>query len=125
VAFGMNAQAALDLWEPPGVLVVRIPHPSNPNTAELLDAWRAAIVSLRAVVTPDPEGDASGPNYGVTFEESDYSRIPALDLPFGVPAWVGDDAWGRADSPRHNNSVERPSTEPDHTLVWRAPLNQP
>ena len=83
-----------------------VPHPSNPN-ADLLEKWRTAIPDLRAVVTPDPDGNASGPNYGTTFKESDYARIPPEDLPFGLPAWMGDDAWGRRDKPRHNNAVKR------------------
>jgi hypothetical protein len=53
-------------------------------------------------------------------EEADYSRIPAADLPFGLPSWVRDDSWGRVANPRHNNSVERPSTEPDHTHLASA-----
>jgi hypothetical protein len=125
VAFGMNAQAVLDQWDHPDVPTFRIPHPSNPNTTDLLDAWRDAIQQLRGVVTPDDGGDATGANYGTTFDETDYARIPRHDLPFGMPAWVGDDSWGRTASPRHNNSVARPSTEPDHTLVWTAPSNQP
>jgi hypothetical protein len=65
------------------------------------------------------------PNYDTTYGEAEYSRIPRTDLPFGLPAWMGDDSWGRTATPRHNNAVSRPSTDPDHTLVWRAPLDQP
>ncbi len=65
-----------------------VPHPSNPN-ADLLEKWRTAIPDLRAVVTPDPDGNASGPNYGTTFKESDYAPIPPEDLPFGLPAVDG------------------------------------
>ena len=126
VGFGMNAQEALRLWDThPDVPVFEIPHPSNPNTTDLLDRWREAMTALRGIVTPDPGQDASGPNYGTTFEESDYARIPPADLPFGMPSWVGDDSWGRTATPRHNNSVARPGSEPDHTLVWQAPISQP
>jgi hypothetical protein len=72
-------------------------------------------------VTPDPDGDATGPNYGTTFSPQDYSRVPLRDLPFGVPSWMGDDTWGRNDSPRHNNSVKRPNPDDRHTLTWIAP----
>jgi hypothetical protein len=34
-------------------------------------------------------------HYGTRFRESDYQRIPSRDLPFGMPAWFGDDACGR------------------------------
>lgn len=126
IAFGGEAQAALALWSPrPNVPVFKLPHPSSHNAASLLNAWRAAVPQLRAVVTPDPDGDASLPNYGTSFRERDYARVPMRDLPFGVPAWFGDDHWGRTDSPRHNNSVERPGSDLKHTLVWRAPDDQP
>ncbi|MGZ5371415.1 hypothetical protein [Aeromicrobium sp.] len=77
----------------------------------------------RAIVTPDADGHDDGPNYGTKFSESDYARIPPADLPFGLPAWFGDDAWGRTTTPKHNNSAERPGTGLLHTLIWRAPGN--
>jgi hypothetical protein len=87
--------------------------------------WGQAIHALRAVVTADPDGDANLPNYVTGFHESDYARVPPRDLPFGMPAWFGDDAWGRTAKPRHNNSVERPGSDLRHTLVWRAPRGRP
>jgi uracil-DNA glycosylase len=126
VAFGLNAQEAVRQWgDHPDVPVLEVPHPSSHDAEALLDAWRAAVPRLRALVTPDPAGSQTGPNYGTTFTEEDYSRIPAADLPFGLPTWVGDDHWGRVASPRHNNSVARPATDPDHTLLWQAPLDTP
>jgi hypothetical protein len=126
VAFGSNAAAVLDLWDTkPDVPTFTVPHPSNPNEAELLQAWRTAIPDLRAVVTPDSDGSAGGANYGSTFAESDYQAIPRADLPFGYPSWVGDDAWGRRAKPRHNNGVKRPDDATGHVdnsrLVWQAP----
>ena len=122
VAFGGNAVDVVKLWDAkPDVPVFEVPHPSNPDNALLLKAWRTAIPDLRALVTPDEDGSATGPNYGTTFKESDYHRIPAEDLPFGLPPWVGDDSWGRLAKPRHNNSVKRDSTDLEHTLIWQAP----
>ena len=122
VAFGTPARSALRLWDgKPDVPVFEVPHPSSRDPRALLDSWRTAVTELRAIVTPDPDGDPAVPNYGLQFLESDYAPIPAGDLPFGVPSWLGDDAWGRQDKPRHNNSVERPETDPLNTLVWRAP----
>jgi hypothetical protein len=74
------------------------------------------------VLTPDPDGDPTLPAYGTDFAESDYRPIPAVDLPFGLPAWMGDDSWGRTASPRHNNAVARSGVDPDHQLVWQAPV---
>ncbi|MDQ1616510.1 MAG: hypothetical protein QOJ60_2449 [Actinomycetota bacterium] len=126
VAFGYQAREAVTLWDPkPQVPVLEVPHPSSHDATALINGWRAAIETLRGLVTPDPDGDATGPNYGTSFREQDYARIPPSDLPFGLPSWVGDDAWGRAAHPRHNNSVERPGDDLMHTLVWTAPEDVP
>jgi uracil-DNA glycosylase len=122
VAFGDNAREALKQWDnAPDLPTVAIPHPSSRNTRALLDRWRAAVTELRAVVTPDPGQDNNARNYGTRFTEADYTRIPPSDLPFGLPDWFGDDRWGRQARPRHNNSVERPTDDLDHTLLWQAP----
>ncbi|MFF0345307.1 uracil-DNA glycosylase family protein [Kribbella sp. NPDC004875] len=122
VAFGVQARSAVELWtSKPNVPVFEVPHPSSHKPKILIDSWRAAIIELRTIVTPDPDGDATVPNYGPKFLETDYAPIPPRDLPFGVPSWLGDDAWGRHDKPRHNNSVDRPDTDVLNTLVWRAP----
>jgi uracil-DNA glycosylase len=126
VAFGGQARVAVSQWpNPAGIPVFNVPHPSSRNASTLVNEWRDAIEELRAIVTPDADGDATAPNYGTKFRETDYARIPPRDLPFGVPAWLGDDAWGRTAKPRHNNSVDRPSSDLRHTLIWRAPENQP
>ena len=126
VAFGQQAQEALALWTPPaGVPTFELPHPSSHDATELVTRWRAAIPPLRNAVTPDPDGDATLPNYGTKFAERDYAPIPKRDLPYGLPAWFGDDAWGRKAKPRHNNSVERPGSDLEHHLLWQAPENQP
>jgi hypothetical protein len=122
VAFGANAQQALDLWPgKPNVPVERVPHPSSRDAGALLTAWHGAIQRLRGEVTPDPDGHADGPNYGSSFQEADYAAIPRGDLPFGVPDFLGDDHAGRTGHPRHNNSVDRPSPDDGHTLIWTAP----
>jgi uracil-DNA glycosylase len=126
VAFGGEAQAALDLWDDrPDVPVFELPHPSSRNPDTLVNRWRAGIDDLRAIVTPDSDGDPLPPNYGTKFREEDYARIPLRDLPFGVPEWFGDDSWGRTARRRHNNSVSRPGSDLEHTLVWQAPPGQP
>lgn len=124
VAFGDQAQEAVNLWTGKGNLpVFNVPHPSSRDETKLLDEWRAAVTALRGIVTPDPDGDAGIPNYGVKFAETDYARIPRGDLPFGVPAWIGDDAWGRNGKPKHRNCVSRPNPDDAHTLIWIAPVS--
>lgn len=126
VAFGRQAQEALELWDPrPAVPTFEVPHPSSHDASVLLTKWRQAIGELRAVITPDADAGPAPSNYTTEFREEDYAPIPARDLPFGLPPWFGDDAWGRKASPRHNNCVARPSSDPEHTLLWQAPENQP
>lgn len=124
VAFGQVAQEAVALWPGLGAIPLQqIPHPSSHDEQGLLDAWRAAIIELRGIVTPDPGGDPGGPNYGSTFDEADYVPIPRADLPFGAPAFLGDDAWRRAAG--GNTTVSRPSPDDHHTLTWLAPTTVP
>jgi uracil-DNA glycosylase len=122
VAFGAQAQLAVSLWEGRGdIPLFSVPHPSSRTPQKLLDDWRAAVEQLRGIVTPDADGVPLPPNYGDKFLESDYTRIPPRDLPFGVPSWLGDDSWGRKAVPKHNNCVSRPNPDDRHTLIWIAP----
>ena len=125
VAFGGQAQETLRLWTSrPDVRTFEVPHPSSRDPRRLVDEWRQAVDDLRTIVTSDPSATASA-NYATAFKEGDYTRIPPRDLPFGMPAWFGDDAWGRKAKPRHNNCVDRPSSDMKNTLVWRAPKRAP
>ncbi len=124
IAFGEMAQAAVALWTPrPNVPLIQVPHPSSRDEKVLLDAWRAAVGQLRGVVTPDADGDNGGANYGASFTEADYAVIPRRDLPFGGPAFLGDDSWVRTSPRGAQNSVERPSPDDGHTLTWHAPAS--
>jgi uracil-DNA glycosylase len=123
VAFGKQAQAAVGLWPgAAGVEVFKIPHPSSHDALELAARWRAAVTRLRDIVTPDADGPADLPNYGDELGEGDYAPIPRRDLPFGVPAFLGDDAWLRA-SAHEFSSVKRPNPDDRHTLIWKAPTS--
>lgn len=122
VAFGVQARRAVDLWAGKGALpVFAIPHPSSRDETELLDRWREAVLRLRGLVSPDPDGASSLPNYGASFRESDYAPIPRRDLPFGAPAFLGDDAALRAQTPPRRSGVTRPQPDDRHTLIWVAP----
>jgi uracil-DNA glycosylase len=124
VAFGSMAQIAVNLWEDKGdVPVFNVCHPSFREQEKLLLSWKEAILKLRSIVTPDQGDNIVVPNYGNEFKEEDYSAIPKEDLPFGLPHWMGNDAWGRTSSPRHNNCVRRPKPDDGHTLIWIAPAS--
>ena len=92
----------------PDVPLLQVPHPSSRDAAVLANKWKAAITQLRGIVTPDPDGDNTGPNYGDGIKEADYAPIP------GGPAVrrtavVRGRRVGRTARPRHNNSVDRPA----------------
>lgn len=124
IALGAQARIAVELWEDRGTIpTFYVPHPSSRDPKKLLDSWREAVTQLRGIVTPDSDGDPTIPNYGDTFREEDYAAIPRRDLPFGTPHWIGDDAWGRAAKPRHNNCVRRSRPDDGHTLIWIAPTS--
>ena len=72
---------------------------------------------LRELVPADPDGETVALNYGEEFCEQDHARVPLRDLPFGVPEWLGDDAWGRGAILRCNNSVSRPAPAYGHALI--------
>jgi uracil-DNA glycosylase len=122
VVFGYMAKAAVELWKlPPGAKRFDLFHPSYDKEDRLVKQWREAMPKLREAVTPDADGSNTGPNYGASFEESDYAAIPRRDLPFGAPSFFGDDAWVRALPGSAHNSVGRSSPDDGHTLIWKAP----
>jgi hypothetical protein len=99
VAFGDVAHQAYDLWEASNPAVQAIPsfklaHPAAVDRDATgddaaLKGWAKAVKKLRTIVTPDADGDASGPNFGAYFTELDYGRVPRWDLPPMAPAmWV-------------------------------------
>jgi uracil-DNA glycosylase len=122
VVFGEYAAYAFDRWatKPAGVPVHKVPHPTSRSEVKLLDGWRTAVAALRGEVTPDPGAPAMPPNYGPKFLETDYAPIPRRDLPFGVPDFIGDDAWVRATN--GHGSVTRPDP---FTISWASPKPTP
>jgi hypothetical protein len=124
VAFGDVAQLAYDLWAAANPAVSSVPvfkvaHPAavdrdGSGNDAALQKWKQTVTTLRGIVTPDPDGNLSQPNFGSYWTETDYARIPRWDFPSITPVYVGDDSWGRAANPRHNNCCERPS--PDDTV---------
>ena len=132
VLFGGEAHRAYDGWvavnpAAKAVPVARLAHPAaidRDGNADALKKWVRAITKLRTFVTPDPDGDATGPNYGVYFTENDYARIPRWDLPLQAPVYAGDDSWGRFANPQHNNSCDRPKPDDRKTLILKRPPGQ-
>lgn len=134
VAFGEVAQRAFDIWAQANPAAKTLPlfklaHPAavdrdGSGNDAALKGWAAAVKKLRTIVSPDPDGDAIGPNFGKYFTEVDYVRIPRWDFPKVTPAYVGDDSWGRAATPRHNNCGKRPSPDDQISLILMRPTRQ-
>jgi hypothetical protein len=134
IAFGDVAHQAYDLWKASNPAVQAVPsfklaHPAavdrdGSGDDAALKGWAKAVKKLRTIVTADADGDASGPNFGAYFTEVDYARVPRWDLPPMAPTYVGDDSWGRAAKPRHNNCCERPSPDDSVSLLLTPPPGQ-
>ncbi|WP_445989396.1 uracil-DNA glycosylase family protein [Chromobacterium haemolyticum] len=95
IGFGKAAAKVLDDW--PGAAsfkaVQRLFQPQHPTARApnaLLKSWNQTLAALAPLLNPDP-GVAPDPSpYELTgFRDKDLARIPALDLPFGMPAWLG------------------------------------
>jgi hypothetical protein len=127
IAFGDVAHQAYDLWAASNPAVKTVPvfklaHPAAVDRTgsgddAALKGWAKAVTKLRKIITPDPDGDATTPNFGRYFTELDYARIPRWDLPAMAPLYAGDDSWGRAATRRHNNNCSRPSPDDEVSLV--------
>jgi len=112
VALGTLADDAWKKWKatPDGQASTlpyqHITHPTQPEsssggdpakhaaaTQQLLANWNAALQALRPTIQ---HPDHSGPfvPYGTAFTPADMPPIPSLDLPAGLPAWMGnEDHW--------------------------------
>ena len=92
IAFGNAAKHAVDTWPgvPAGVYVARPWHPSGRPVASLLGSWRYWVSRVRNHVAADADGDQTAPNYANSFRSDERPPIPTRDLPFGMPAWFGD-----------------------------------
>jgi hypothetical protein len=134
VAFGDVAHQALDIWKKERPSISSVPHFKVAHPAAVdrdgsgndaaLKQWKKAVTSLRAIVTADGDGDPQQPNFGSYFTEADYVRIPRRDLPSVAPFYVGDDSWGRAATPRHNNCCKRPAPDDSVSLLLTPPDGQ-
>ena len=125
VAFGGEAQAALDLWDATARRAgVRAAAPEQPQPGHAGEQVARGHRRPAGDRHPRLRRRSAAAQLRQQVPREDYARIPLRDLPFGVPEWFGDDAWGRTARRRHNNSVSRPGSDLEHTLVWQAPPGQ-
>ena len=106
VALGQLADIAFKAWQatPAGqsvnVTYQPITHPTFPEsssgsgqrtkaeaTALMLANWNEALHALHPLIRPDVERPLTP--YGTALEDSDRKPIPEIDLPAGIPFWMG------------------------------------
>jgi hypothetical protein len=59
------------------------------DEAIVLPNWNQLLPQLAAAVTPDDPTVVDPSPYGAHFAPADEAQIPEIDLPFGVPGWMG------------------------------------
>ncbi|WP_428263546.1 uracil-DNA glycosylase family protein [Haliangium sp.] len=113
LTFGRAARAAVEHWPGLGDLpVAHMQHPSAKDSVAQLATWNAALDLARPLVEPDDGAAANPAPYGQDFAEGDEADIPAFDLPFGVPSFMGkgSHAWREDDWDEDYRQIN-----------WRAP----
>jgi hypothetical protein len=96
LAFGAGAHQVVSLWPgSSGAFVAQLTHPSARDDAALLANWNNWLPQVQSRVMADPGGTKDPTPYGTKFKKTDLAPIPARDLAFGVPKWMGngDTAW--------------------------------
>jgi hypothetical protein len=108
VTFGVGARHASERW--PNSASVPVFHAMHPAAFEtsVIANWNDLLPVMQQVVVPDDDGAAHAPLFGAAFTPEDLAPIPAFDLPFGLPGWLGRDG---GHSTRNGNKE----------IVWQAP----
>lgn len=114
ISLGQLADRAYEAWRatPTGAAstaaYATVRHPTYPESASasgqvskaeafkrLCASWNAALDALQDSITPDTAVIGT-PRYGTTITPQDLAPIPDVDLPAGLPAWMGGlDAWAQ------------------------------
>lgn len=117
ISLGQLADKAYQAWRttPSGAAsqaaYATVRHPTYPESASasgtitkaeafqrLCDSWNTALDALHGVVTPDLAVPLT--HYGSTITREDLAPIPDVDLPAGLPPWMGGlDAWAARTGP--------------------------
>jgi len=108
ISFGRGARHAFERWPRGGDFTVfHATHPAA-EEADVLENWNLLLPGLRAAVHPDEDGAVDPAPFGNSFAPQDHAPLPSVDLPFGVPAWQGQDGG-------HS------TRDGDKKIIWHAP----
>jgi uracil-DNA glycosylase len=108
ITIGAGARHAVEQWPGAGTLpVFELIHPAAPEAMVIPD-WNRQLPRLHEVVEPDEGAEADLAPYGPAFAPEDHAAIPRVDLPFGVPDWLG-------------TGGSRSRRDGAGTILWTAP----
>jgi hypothetical protein len=137
VTLGHLAHSAYQTWRatPRGAAStaahVNVIHPTYPESASasgsiakraaferLCTSWNTALETLRSVVTRDSPTQLRP--YGIQLSDADLSPIPSVDLPAGLPDWMGSlEAWaGRTGATSQDKRATITVTVPEAARTW-------
>ncbi len=137
ITLGQLADQAYQAWRttPAGAAnqaaYATVRHPTYPESASrsgaltkaeafqrLCDSWNTALDALHPVVSPDAPVPLR--HYGTTITKDDLAPIPEIDLPPGLPAWMGGlDAWAsRSGADAQKKRATIAVTVPTRARTW-------
>jgi hypothetical protein len=140
ITLGQLADQAYQAWRatPLGAAsqaeYVTVRHPTYPESASrsgavtkaeafrrLCESWNDAVDALHGVVTADVPMPLR--HYGSTITDDDLAPIPEIDLPPGLPAWMGAlDAWAtRTGTDAQKKRATITVTVPTRFRTWPVP----
>ena len=140
ISLGQLADQAYQAWRttPLGAasqaVYATVRHPTYPESASrtgnitkaeafqrLCDSWNVALDAMHGVVTADAPVPLQ--HYGSTIRAADLAPIPDVDLPPGLPAWMGSlDAWAaRTGTDAQKKRATITVTVPTRFRTWPVP----
>jgi hypothetical protein len=137
ITLGGLADTAYQAWRttPQGAAstaaYANVRHPTYPESASrsgqitkteafkrLCESWNAALDSLHGIVTADAPVPLR--HYGETITDDDLAPIPDVDLPVGLPPWMGAlEAWAsRSGEDAQTKRATITVTVPTQARTW-------
>ena len=137
ITLGQLADTAYQAWRTTALgtastaAYANVRHPTYPESASrtgqitkaeafkrLCESWNAALDVLHGVVTPDEPVPLR--HYGDTITNDDLAPIPAVDLPGGLPPWMGAlEAWAlRTGDDAQQKRAKIRVTVPTRARTW-------
>ena len=101
--------------------MIKVPHPSSRDAAELIAEWRSAVTELRRSSRRIRAGTILGPTTAPGSPRADYAPIPRGDSAVRSAQLDGRRLAGSPVAPETSQHRRTRPGGPLHTLIWRAP----